>query len=68
MRLPSWSSPPPTRPAQNGIIAPRWCVMIFRLGWRSNSPEKARRAIAVDVSEGQPKAHQMSYFERLSPA
>ena len=45
-----------------------WCVMIFKLGWRSKIPEKTRRPIATDVSYGQPKAHHMSYFERVSPA
>jgi len=45
-----------------------WCVMIARSGWRSKSPENTSRAIAALVSYGQPNAHQMSNFDRGSPA
>ena len=59
LRLPSWSSPPPIRPAQKGIIAPRWCVMTTRSGCRSKRPEKTSRPIAtlrlVRPAEGPPQ-------------
>ena len=56
------------RPSQNGIIAPRWCVMMTSPGWRSKRPEKTSRPMATLVSYGQPKAHQRSYFDRGSAA
>ena len=65
---PVWSSPPPIRPSQNGIMAPRWWVIMTSPGWRSKRPEKTRRPMATLVSDGQPNAHQRSYFDRGSPA
>ena len=57
--LPIWLHP--ARPAavadyagetrsKYGSIAPMWCVMITRSGWRSKRPAKTRRAIAAVVS------------------
>ena len=57
---------PPRRPEKCGTIAPAWCAITRRPGYRSRQPEYTRRAMQTDVSYGQPSDHQMPYFERLS--
>ena len=40
---------------KNGTMPPAWCVTTFRRGKRSKTPPNASRAIAFEVSNGQPK-------------